>query len=141
MTNHQARSEIERLSGEWSAAFNGDDPARAVADLYSQDAVLLPPPGPPAFEAVAVEGRDAVAGFVQDYVDLFLEEKLPSEVREVLALGDAVLEIGTWRARHADREREGHVMRLWRQEGGRWKVHREVFNLPHTEEPPRAAAR
>jgi uncharacterized protein (TIGR02246 family) len=137
MTTHDARGEIERLSVEWSGAFNRDDPARAVADFYTQDAVLLAPPGPPGFEAAALEGRDAIAGFVQGYVDLFLEEKLPSEVREVHLLGDAAVELSTWRARHADREREGHLMRLWRQEAGRWRIHREVFNTRSTEPPPR----
>ena len=51
-----ARAAIEERNAAFEAAFNSGD-SDAVAELYTEDAMILPP------DAAQAQGRDAIGGF------------------------------------------------------------------------------
>jgi ketosteroid isomerase-like protein len=64
----------------WEAVFNAGD-GKALADLYTEDAVLLPP------GAERIEGRGKIAEFWQGAIDAGLEDP-DLEAVEVVESGD-----------------------------------------------------
>ena len=80
--------EIEQNDLAWEAAFNSGD-AAAMAALYTEDAVLLPPDG------AMVKGRDAVQVFWQGFIDAGLSNGDLVNVA-IEEDGDTATQIGTF---------------------------------------------
>lgn len=103
-------------------AFRKADPD-AVAACYTPDAQLLPPNGD------FVGGQPAIATFWRG-----LMEQGAAGVRlesvEVDPHDDTVIEVG----RYAVTDREGaqldrgKFLVVWRQQGGEWRIHRDIWN-------------
>jgi uncharacterized protein (TIGR02246 family) len=97
----------------------------AVANLYAEDAVLLPP-GADIVDA----GRTGIESFWAGAVMQVSELKLATQ--NVKALGsDAVEEVGTFTLKpkgQQPQEVAGKYVVIWRNVGGEWKIATDIWN-------------
>jgi uncharacterized protein (TIGR02246 family) len=106
----------------WMEAFNGHD-ANAVAELYTQDAVFLPPNEP------AVFGRDAIAA---THAELFAtgDYKIDIEPLETVIDGQLAYVAGRYRMWTDDGTLvdRGKYIEIWRPINGEWLISRDIYN-------------
>ncbi|MFM0140206.1 YybH family protein [Caballeronia grimmiae] len=108
------------------AVARGDAPA--LADLYTENAELLPANGQ------VVNGRAAITKFWQAGMDSgFKSVKLTSV--EVEPHGDTAYEVGKWAAPGEDGKVNdaGDYIVIWKRTNGQWKLHRDIWT---TNSPP-----
>ena len=113
LTNGAAAQELSReavldVVAKWEEAVNAGD-AAAVADFYTEDAMLLPP------GADRIEGRENIEAFWRDFLKEGTEFDLESV--EVATGGDIAHEIGTFSLTmpNADAPITGKYIWTWRQ--------------------------
>lgn len=116
-------SEIEAGSEAWQEAWNAGD-AAAIASLYAENAVLLPPGAEP------VTGREAIQAFWQTALDEQAGVTGELETVEVHDFGDAAVEVGSYvdtgpGGEHVD---HGKYVAIWKKLDGEWKIIRDIFN-------------
>ena len=115
---------IQRMNDKFSQAVAKGDFA-AVANLYAEDAVLLPP-GADIVDA----GRTGIESFWAGAVMQVSELKLATQ--NVKALGsDAVEEVGTFTLKpkgQQPQEVAGKYVVIWRNVGGEWKIATDIWN-------------
>ncbi|MGH7629491.1 MAG: YybH family protein [Gemmatimonadales bacterium] len=104
-----------------TALSRGD--AAAMAAVYSSDAKVLPPGGEP------VAGAAAVEVFWRGALELGIKAAR-LETDEIELQGARAIEIGRYTlegeaGRVLDR---GKYLVVWRQEGGEWRLHRDIWN-------------
>ena len=103
----QNKPMIQKLSDEWSAAFNKGD-SHALAELYTEDAYVLPAGGE------MVHGRQAIQGFWDDTMKQLGDGKLTTV--DVQPLGpDAAREIGTFSFKTKGNAAAGHHRKVRRR--------------------------
>jgi len=106
----------------WMEAFNGHN-AKAVAELYTQDAVFLPPNEP------AVFGRDAIAA---THAQLFAtgDYKIDIEPLETVIDGQLAYVAGRYRMWTDDGTLvdRGKYIEIWRPVNGEWLISRDIYN-------------
>jgi len=116
-----ARAGIEATNGLFVEALARGD-AAAVAQLYTPDALLLPPGRDP------VEGRPAIAAYWQGAAEGIGGATL--DTVEVGDHGDEAYEVGRYTL--ADPAGEpidrGSYIVLWRRVQGAWRLHRDIWN-------------
>jgi uncharacterized protein (TIGR02246 family) len=118
---------IEKAAIAWESAFNAGDGKR-VAELYTEDAALLPP------DAERVDGKAAIAEFWQGAIDSGLADA-DLEPVEVVEAGDLAHEVGTvtLSAPGSNGERvslSGKYIVVWqRGDDGAWRLHRDIWNM------------
>lgn len=120
------RAGIEANAAAWSAAANRGDMA-AVAALYTEDAILLPP------NAASVRGRQSIQRFFEGF-----RAVSPSNVRlfpdEITACGNTAYELGRYEMTlnppgAAPINDRGKYIVVWqRQSDGSWRISRDIFN-------------
>lgn len=122
-----AEQAIGKQLDAFEAAFDAGD-GKALAELYTEDAVLLPP------GAERIEGRAKIAEFWQGAMDAGLED--PSlEAVEVVELGDYAYEVGALSITAQDADGQpapvsGKYIVIWqRGDDGTWRLHRDIWNL------------
>ncbi len=103
------------------AVAKGD--AAACGALYTATARALPPNAP------AVEGRDAITKMWGGLLASGIRSLALTAV-EVTGAGDAAQEVGTYVLKTPDGTvaDEGKYVVLWKKEGGRWRLHRDIWN-------------
>ena len=118
---------IERLREQFVAAENSGD-AAAVAALYTDDAVLLPP------NELEVVGRPAIEAWYRALFDTYAPE-LSFSSQEVQLAGDWAFDWLSYTFQLTPRaggpaieERGNDLLVLRRQADGAWKVAREIWN-------------
>jgi len=122
-----AEAAIEKAAIAWETAFNAGD-GKAVAELYTEDAALLPP------DAERVDGKAAIAEFWQGAIDSGLADADLESV-EVVEAGDIAYEVGvvTLSAPGSNGERVpviGKYIVVWeRGDDGAWRLHRDIWNM------------
>jgi len=122
-----AKAAIEEAAIAWESAFNAGD-GKGVAELYTEDAALLPP------GAERVDGKAAIAEFWQGAIDAGLAGA-DLETVEVVEAGDLAYEVGAVRlsAPTEDGERvsvSGKYIVVWQHaDDGAWRLHRDIWNL------------
>ncbi|HZU88644.1 MAG TPA: SgcJ/EcaC family oxidoreductase [Stellaceae bacterium] len=115
---------IAALSDRMAESFNSGDLA-ALAALYADDAVLLPP-GPRTFT-----GRSDVRSFWEQAEQI---KEVEFETRAVKSLGaDAACETGNLRIALSSpgpqaREIAAKYVLVWRKSGGEWKIEAAIWN-------------
>ncbi len=129
-----ARVFPETAVREWEAARNARD-ADAMAEVYTEDAKVLPPGAP------VVEGRAAIRTFFRN---LFEARPEPADFdeREIEIMGNFTWRQGIYSVPLADGSIEyGKFIQLWKNQGGVWKLHRSMWspNGPPVSGPPRPA--
>ena len=117
-----AHRAIVEANERFMAAFNSGD-AAALAALYTEEGQLLPP------NSGFVSGREAIQGFWQAVMDMGIKGAR-LETGEVEAHGDTIVEVSTFKLLGEGGQvlDEGKYIVIWKQEGGGWKLHRDIFN-------------
>ena len=116
------RDTIAVANDEFMAAFKRAD-AAGLAALYTEGGQVLPPNGD------FVTGRQAIQGFWQVLFDMGIKEA-KMEIVEVEKHGDTVVEVSKFKllADGGQVLDKGKYIVIWKQDGGRWKLHRDIFN-------------
>lgn len=122
-------AEIEARVGAFEDAYGSGDPA-AVADLYTADAMAMPPGGP------IVEGRDGITQVWRGAMEGGLKA-LDLTPLEIEVQGDTAYEVGefagTMTSGGAETTVPGKYIVVWRREDGEWRLHRDIWNMSPTE--------
>lgn len=115
------REAVEAGNRAFAAAFGTGD-AAAVAALYTEEAVLVPPGAP------LVTGRPAIAAFWQGAMDAGTKA-VALTTAEVESAGDLAYELGTAKLSAGDGSvSEARYIVVWKRVAGRWYLHRDVWN-------------
>jgi uncharacterized protein (TIGR02246 family) len=113
---------LEAGTNTWIEAFNAHD-ADALASLYTEDAVLLPPNEP------AVFGRDAIRATNKE---LLAEKGIGMELEdlEINIVGDLGYKAGRYRMYSKDGGLldRGKYIEIWKKTDGTWLIHRDMWN-------------
>ncbi len=119
----QDKATIQSLSDKFAQAFNAGD-AAAVAALYTEDAVILPPGGE------MMKGKSAIQAFWKGAAEQLGDGKLTTV--DVKPLGsEAAREIGTFSFRTKGSQPQditGKYVVLWEKVGGDWKLATDICN-------------
>ncbi len=120
-SHHEA--EYEKLADHWEAAYNNEG-AAAVAALYLEDGMRMPPDMPIA------KGRVAIAAQVQGGMDNGLA-KVDIELVEAMVSGETGVSRGTFKGMDADGNTmtEGKWMSVSKWVDGKWQVHADIWNM------------
>lgn len=115
--------ELNRQWVEWVEAKN----VKAIADLYAEDGLIMPP------NATQAEGPEAV-GKVWESITQLPEVEMSFEPTtiEVAQSGDMAYDIGAYSLSFAGDqgqvEDQGKYVVVWVREGEDWKVAADIFN-------------
>lgn len=113
------RQALAEATGRYVAASRGGD-AHALAALYEEHAILLPPDDEP------VEGREAI----EAYWRRALEDGLELHTTRVEASGAVAYSIGRWSLPATDTEAadSGKLVLCWKRLDGRWQLTADIWN-------------
>jgi len=116
------REAIAAANEKFMAAV-GEQDAAGLAAPYTKGGQVLPP------NADFVTGREAVQGFWQAVMDMGIR-KASLEIVEVEGRGKTAIEVSRFTLYGegdavADK---GKYIVIWKQKGGAWKLHRDIFN-------------
>jgi uncharacterized protein (TIGR02246 family) len=118
----ELKSRIEQANQEWMEAVQQGN-ADGVADMYTDDAFLLPSNTP------AIQGREGVKSFFSGAMNSGIKRvKLVTE--EVEGDGESAIERGTYEMM-IDGDKvvdKGKYIVHWRHLDGKWKLHKDMFN-------------
>jgi uncharacterized protein (TIGR02246 family) len=119
----QDKALIQGLNDKFSQAFNEGN-AAAVAALYTDDAVILPPGGE------MMKGRNAIQAFWKGATEHLGDGKLTTV--DVRPLGSTTArEIGTFTFRtkgSQTQEITGKYVVVWEKVGSEWKLATDIWN-------------
>ena len=121
-TSTEVRDAIAAANETFMAAFGQGD-AAGLAALYTEAGQVLPPNGD------FVTGKQAIQGFWQALMDMGIKAaKL--EIVEVEGHGDTAIEVSKYTLYGEGGQvlDKGKYIIIWKQEGGQWKLHRDIFN-------------
>ncbi len=120
----EPRTHIDEALVKFVAAYNAGD-AATVANLYTEDAVLLPPGGE------RVDGRAAIQAFWQGAIDSGMKIDDLHAV-EVEARGNMASELGVFTltvpAENGPAKVNGKYIVIWMRSGLTWQLHRDIWN-------------
>jgi uncharacterized protein (TIGR02246 family) len=115
-------SAIEAANEAFMDAFKRSD-AAGLAALYTADGQVLPPNGEP------VAGHEHLQVFWQTLMDAGIQEA-ELKIDEVEDHGDTAIELSKYVLRGGEGQQldQGKYIVIWKQDGGQWKLHRDIFN-------------
>lgn len=122
-SGQDAEAALEEIPKAWQAAYNAGD-AAALAALYAEDAMLLPPGSEP------VEGREAIQAFWQATMDETpgaTDQLKPSELH---VMEDMAVELGAYVSTGPDGTHLDHgkyIVVMTPTDDG-WKIARDIWN-------------
>ena len=119
---------IDKIRAAYASAWNAGS-AADIADLYADDAVVLPGNQP------TVTGRDAVLNYQQSFFSQYTPGKMELTPEETKVMGDWAFDRGTYHMMATPKgggdavEGQGrYLVILQRQPDGSWKVTRDIDN-------------
>lgn len=97
--------------------------AAAVAGLYSEDAVLMPP------GAGFIRGKEGIQAVFESFLAMGIKAMI-FEVIEVDPCADKAIEMSTYKLLGPEDQEldHGKYIVVWKREHGEWKMHRDIFN-------------
>ena len=118
----QIRAAIAAPIEHFMAAFSRSDAAGAAA-VYTDDGQVLPP------NSDVVSGKQAIQRLWQGAMDMGIKA-VKLETVEVEGYGNTAYEVGTFTLQGAAGQviDAGKYVVIWKQEGGQWKLHRDIWN-------------
>jgi uncharacterized protein (TIGR02246 family) len=117
----EVRAAVEAGNRAFIAAFLRGD-ARAVAELYTEDAEVIAPGAPVA------RGRSAIAAAWQKSIDSGVKD-LTLDTANVETSGDLACETGIVRIVAQDGGvTEARYVVVWKRSQGTWKLYRDIWN-------------
>ena len=116
------RESIAETNRRFMKAFDEGD-TEGVAALYTPEGQLLPP------GAEMITGHSAIEEFWRGAREMGLATA-ELGTAELDVLGDTAIEIGRYTLRTADDTvaDEGKYLVVWKDDGGAWKLHRDIWN-------------
>jgi uncharacterized protein (TIGR02246 family) len=125
----EAREAIAAANQNFMASFARGD-AAGMAALYTANGQLLPT------HSDFITGTQAIQGFWQAVIDMGIKEAT-LETLEVEGQNEMAYEVGKFALRGSAGQilDRGKYVVIWKREGGRWKLHRDIWNtsMPATE--------
>jgi ketosteroid isomerase-like protein len=120
------RSDIEKANRQFEQVFARGD-AKGLAQLYTENATMMPPGAP------AQKGQAAIEQFSAGMMKAGSNEKLTLMTDSVEDYGKATREIGHFtldmnQANGQPVHVEGKYVVVWKQEGGGWKLDSDIWN-------------
>ena len=114
---------IEAAGVAFLEAFNAGD-AEAVAAMYAEDAVILPP------GKEAIEGRAAIEADWEADMASMEGMVMSFEITEVQAAHGHALEVGGYTVEGADGSHVDHgkYIAIWKNTDDGWKISRDIWN-------------
>jgi len=121
----QIRKAIEEGDLKFGEACRRGD-AAALAELYTSDAKLLPP------NSDTIQGKDGIKEFWGGAIQMGVKDAVLTSV-DVILMGDYACEIGKYILTiepqgHPAFQDNGKYLVIWKQEGGIWKLHIDIWN-------------
>ncbi len=117
----KVRQAIEEANDAFMEALAAGD-AAALAQMYTEDALLLPP------NADFVEGREAIEAFWIAFFESGINSAL-LEIREVDPLGNTAVEVSNYTLFVDGTPVDyGKYMVEWKRVRGRWYLNWDIFN-------------
>jgi ketosteroid isomerase-like protein len=98
----------------------------ALDRVYTADARIVPP------EQDIVSGRDEIKSYWRNLFEQAGLRSMQLETIDVQLAGDVAIEIGRGRfeaSKPTTGTVEGKYVVVWKQEGGQWKWHIDIWNL------------
>lgn len=121
----EIRDHIATANRAFSEAVARGD-AEAMAAVYTDDAVVLPPGSPP------VEGREAIAELFRGMLAETALAAIDLESREVRVEGDTAYEVGraqlTFRSAEAETTTTAKYVVIWKRTAEGWRWHVDIWN-------------
>lgn len=112
---------VNAANRRFEAAFNAGDAAGAARGVYTEDARILPP------GTDMIQGRENIAQYWTAAAEQVRRVQL-SQV-ELQTAGDTVQEVGRAALTLTNHtEVQGKYVVIWKQEGGQWKWHIDIWN-------------
>jgi len=117
----EVRQAVDAGNRAFIAAFLRGD-ARAIADLYTEDAQVIAPGAPVA------RGRAAIAASWKKAIDGGIKD-VRLDTADVESVGDLAYETGTVRLVGKDGAvtAQRYIV-VWKRTQGQWKLHRDIWN-------------
>jgi ketosteroid isomerase-like protein len=118
----EIREGIAAVNADFMKLFSQGD-AASVGVLYTENGQLLPP------NSDFVTGHSAISAFWQGAMDMGIKTaKL--ETVELDGQGDAAFEVGKYTLSGEGGKviDSGKFIVVWKREGGKWKLHRDIWN-------------
>ena len=127
----EVRKAIEKVNLEFGEGFRRGD-AAAVAALYTDDAVLLPP------NSEIIRGRQGIEKFWREAIQKGLKDVVMTTV-ELSVSGDTIHVIGNYTVKIREKgqklvEEKGKYLIIGKRTAAGWKAHRDIWN---SNMPPR----
>jgi uncharacterized protein (TIGR02246 family) len=122
----QVRQAVEEGNAKFGEAVRKGDGA-AIADLYTEDATLLPP------DSDMIKGRVGIEAFWKGGLQMGIKEAVLTTV-DVSGAGDLAYEIGTFAVKVQPEgkepiEQKGKYVVVWKKApDGVWKLHVDIWN-------------
>ena len=126
LTTTDVHNDIRRADDAFEKHFSEAN-AAGLAELYTSNGMLLPT------GSDFIQGKEAIRDFWQGAMNMGIKEaKL--EIMEVELQGDSIIEIGRYYLKGAGDEvmDRGKYLVVWKQEGGEWKLHKDIWNTSRT---------
>jgi ketosteroid isomerase-like protein len=118
------RTRIDATDRRFMDAMNAGDVDAAVQAVYTADARILPP------GADMVEGRDAILAFWKAAVEQLGISRVELRTVELHQAGDFAYQVGRATLTvGGGQDVEGKYVVIWKQEGGEWRWHQDIWNL------------
>ncbi|MDQ1558552.1 MAG: hypothetical protein QOD32_1612 [Pyrinomonadaceae bacterium] len=122
------RKVIEKTNLKFAEIFGRGD-AAGIAALYTADARLMPPDAP------ALSGTEAITAFWQGAMKMGIKAATLETIDVETSGGDLATEIGRFTlgmevpGGGGERvEQSGKYIVLWKNDGGTWKIHADIWN-------------
>ncbi|MBM3235612.1 DUF4440 domain-containing protein [Candidatus Poribacteria bacterium] len=118
----EIRNAIAAANQKFLSAFSRGD-AAGLAATYTSNGQAFPT------NSDIIEGRTALQGFWQVVLDMGIKSAT-LETIELDIQGNAAIEIGKYTLQGAGGQilDAGKYLVVWKQEGGQWKWHRDIWN-------------
>jgi uncharacterized protein (TIGR02246 family) len=122
MTTQGTSTAIAATNEKWMANFEKGD-AAGIAALYTENGQLLPP------GSEFVTGKPAIQAVFQGVMDMGIKA-VKLETVELEEHGDTAIEVGNYTLSGEGGQvmDTGKYVIVWKQEGGQWKIHRDIWN-------------
>ena len=116
------RKDIRNANDNFEHAFAQGD-AKAMAALYTPDAILLPPGAP------IQRGSDGIENFWKMVMDMGIKE-VNLTTAEIEEMGETAVEVGEYKLSGANHNPvdSGKYLVVRRKEMGSWKLHKDIWN-------------
>lgn len=115
-------TEISQANKKFEENFKNSNP-KAIADLYTTDATLLPP------GADFIKGKQGIADFWQGAMKMGVKQ-VKLNTMEVQPCENTAIEMGTYTLAGEGGATldEGKYMVVWQKQNDAWRLHKDIWN-------------